>query len=325
MEFILPESAKEIPAREDKIYELIIIGAGPAGMTAAVYSARKKIDTLLISKDIGGQVLTTSWIENYMGYQYITGQELIRKFQEQVAQFPIALAIGENVRKINIEKDHFLILTESNKKFQSTALIIASGKKSRPLNVPGEKELVGRGISYCATCDAPLFKDREVAVVGGGNSALTAVIDLLNYAARIYVVNILASLQADEILIERVKNANKVEFFLGYEVKEIKGNNLVESILIKSRDTNIEKVLPVSGVFIEIGLIPNSEFVKDIVALNQAQEIIVNCKCETNIPGIFAAGDVTSVPDKQIIIAAGEGAKAALSAYKYLINLKKKQ
>jgi len=319
MEFILEEETKKIPIDESTLYNLIIIGAGPAGMTAAVYCSRKKLNTLVISKDIGGQVLLTASIENYMGYQYITGPELIKKFEDQVKQFPVALLIGDQVSNLTIDGKNFKVSTTYGKQFKAKTILIASGKSSRSLNVPGEKELVGRGVSYCATCDAPLYAEKDVAVIGGGNSALTALSDLIEYSKKIYLIH-RSTLKADPILIDKAKKSNKVSIYLGYTVKEISGTDKVESITIYSKEENIEKILPVGGVFIEIGLIPNSKFAKDIVKLNHLQEIEVDCECKTNIDGIFAAGDVTSVPEKQIIVAAGEGAKAALSAYRYLIT-----
>lgn len=316
MEFILPEETKEIPVEEGKLYDLIIIGAGPAGMTAAVYAARKKLDTLVISKDVGGQPLLTSSIENYMGYQYITGQELIEKFEDQVKQFPVALLIGKEAENLASEEGEFIVSTSNSQNFKARSLVIASGTSSRSLNVPGERELVGRGVSYCATCDAPLFEEMEVAVIGGGNSALTAVRDLTKYANKIYLIYL--DLVADQILVEKAEESEKVEFFPGYTVKEIGGADKVENTVIKSKEGGEERKLPLDGVFIEIGLIPNSQFAKDLVKLNDLGEIMVDCECKTNVPGIFAAGDVTDVPEKQIIIASGEGAKAALSAYHFL-------
>ncbi|HEC97506.1 MAG TPA: FAD-binding protein [Nitrospirae bacterium] len=304
------------------MYDFIIIGAGPAGMTAAVYAARKKLDILVISKDVGGQPLLTSGIENYMGYQYVTGPELMRKFEEQVKQFPVALLIDEKASNLTTDDKGFIVSTTTDKKFKSRSVIIASGKRPRPLNVPGEKELVGRGVSYCATCDAPLFGEMDVAVIGGGNSALTAVIDLLKYAGRIYLIEVMPTLTADLTLIERAKKSDKVEFYPGHLVKEIRGTDRVENIVISSKDGGEDKTLSVSGVLVEIGLIPNSEFAKGLVKLNHLQEIAVDCECKTSVEGIFAAGDVTNVPEKQIIVAAGEGAKAALSTYNYLLQKK---
>ncbi len=322
MEFILPEEVKKVPVENEKLYDFIIIGAGPAGMTAAVYAARKKLDILVISKDIGGQPLLTSGIENYMGYQYVTGPELMRKFEEQVKQFPVALLTDEKASNLTTDDNGFIVSTTTDKKFRSRSVIIASGKRPRPLNVPGEKELVGRGVSYCATCDAPLFGEMDVAVIGGGNSALTAVIDLLKYARRIYLIEVMPTLTADLTLIERAKESDKVEFYPGHLVKEISGTDRVKNIVISSKDGGEDKTLSVSGVLVEIGLIPNSEFAKGLVKLNHLQEIAVDCECKTSVEGIFAAGDVTNVPEKQIIVAAGEGAKAALSTYNYLLQKK---
>lgn len=318
--------------RYSDLYELIIIGGGPAGMTAAVYSARKKINTLLLTKDIGGQVLLTADIENYMGYQYVTGRELIDKFQEQIERFPIDILVDSKVEKLTANQlrrsDYQFTATTracaeargNGKEFTAKSVIIASGKRSRPLNVPGEKELVGRGVSYCSTCDAPLFGGMDVAVIGGGNSALEAAIDLIKIANKVYVVNVAKSWQGDEILADQVEAARNVTSFLGYGVAEISGSNRVEGITIEAQDTGESVKLAVGGVFIEIGLLPNSDFAKDLVELNRAGEIVVNCGCKTSLEGVFSAGDVTSVPEKQIIVAAGEGAKAALSAYQYLLK-----
>jgi alkyl hydroperoxide reductase subunit F len=318
MEFILPEETKIVP-EEDKLYDLIIIGAGPAGMTAAVYAARKKLDTLVISKNIGGQVLLAPGVETYMGYQYITGTELMQKFEEQVRQFPIALLIGEEVTKLMRDDKVFAVHTSDNKTFRGKTLIIASGRRAKSLRVPGENEFTGKGVSYCATCDAPLFGGMDVVVVGSGNPALTAVNDLTKYARKIYNL-VRYAVKADPILVDKAKKSGTVEILSGYAVKEIQGSNKVEHIVIRDIKSDKESVLDVGGVFIEIGAVPNVEFAKDIVKLHNLKEIEVDCACKTSVAGIFAAGDVTNAPEKQIIVAAGEGAKAALSAYHYLIE-----
>ncbi len=302
------------------LYDVVIIGGGPAGLSAAVYTARKQLDTLLISKDIGGQTLLTKEIENYIGYQYISGRELAEKFGKQVRQFPIDLGVGENVEKLEPEDGRFSVLTQSRRKTAGRTVIICPGKRSRPLNVPGEREFTGRGVSYCATCDAPLFAGKDVAVVGGGNSALEAVIDLSKVANRVYLIHRRDSFRADPILLERIKGAEKITPILEHAVKEIRGETRVNEIVTQSVNTQEEKELAVGGVFIEVGLIPNSEFVQGVVELSDAGEIVVDCACQTSMTGIFAAGDATTVPEKQIIVAAGEGAKAALSAHKYLLR-----
>ncbi len=303
-----------------RLYELIIIGGGPAGMTAGLYAARKRMETLLLSQDFGGQVLLTKDVENYMGYYYITGMELIEKFEKQVEQFPIAVGLGEDVVSIAAAPGKNTVTTGSGKTFQGKTLIVASGKRSRPLGVPGEKELVGRGVSYCTTCDAPLFGGRKVAVIGGGNSALTGVADLLKIAASITIVNILDSWQADAVLVEKAEQADNVEVLLGHEAVEIKGDGSVSSIVVREKAGGAARELAVEGVFIEIGLLPNSELAKGVLELNQWGEIVVDCGARTSVPGIFAAGDVTTVPEKQIIVAAGEGCKAALAAHEFLLR-----
>ncbi|GAI14282.1 unnamed protein product, partial [marine sediment metagenome] len=313
LDFILSQEEEKSTGKTELIYDLVIIGGGPAGMTAAVYAARKRLKTLLISKDLGGQVLLTSEVENYMGYHYIEGRQLVDKFKEQVRHFPIDQEIGEEVEKLSKEGEIFSILTRGGKKLRGKTIIIASGKKSRSLNVSGEKRLIGRGVSYCSICDAPFFEGKEVAVIGGGNSAFEAALDLVKIAPKIYLVDIASSWSADPVLLEQIEKENKVTSFPRHKVKEIKGDDRVESITIEALDGGQIKSLSVQGVFIEIGLVPNSEFAASLVKLNQAGEVVVDCGNRTNIPGLFAAGDVSSVPEKQIIIAAGEGAKATLT------------
>jgi alkyl hydroperoxide reductase subunit F len=300
------------------MYELIIIGAGPAGMTAAVYAARKKINTLLISGDIGGQGLTTWLVENYMGYQFIDGRELMQKFEEQVTE--VKVEVGKRAERLSKVDGGFEVRTDRDETYQAKAVIVATGKRPRQLNVPGEKELLGRGVTYCAICDGPLFADVKVAVIGGGNSALEAADDMVKIADHVYLIS-MTPLTGDQILIDKVKGASNLTIFLEHEVLEIKGKTFVEGIRIRDSKSKSEKVLEVGGTFVEIGLIPNSELVKELVTLNRLGEIKVDCGSQTRVPGFFAAGDVTSVPDKQIVVAAGEGAKAALQAHRYLQRL----
>ena len=302
------------------MYELIIIGGGPAGMTAAVYTARKKLNTLLISYDIGGQVLWTSGIENYMGYQFIEGPELMQKFEEQVKQFPLDKKTGDRLSSLSQTNRGFEARTDKGESYQSKAAIVATGKRPRQLNVPGEEKLKGRGVTYCAICDGPLFAGENVAVIGGGNSALEAAEDMVKIAKHVYLVS-LTPLTGDQILIDKVKAANNLTMFMEHEVLEIKGESLVKGIKVRDLKSKQQRELDVGGVFIEIGLIPNSEPFKGIVHLNSFGEIEVSCANETGVPGLFAAGDVTNVPEKQIVVAAGEGAKAALKAHRYLQRL----
>jgi NADH-dependent peroxiredoxin subunit F len=321
---LAPEKViKMVPADPNHLYDLIILGGGPAGMTTAVYAARKRIDTLLISNDIGGQLLWTSDIENYLGYRYITGADLSNKFADQVNQFGLPLVIGNNASKLELKDNIFSITVEPNIVYKSRTVVYATGKRYRFLNVPGEKELIGHGVGFCATCDAPLFQNKDVAVVGGGNSGLQSIVDLLKVPARhIYLINITLNWHADKILLEKGLNSDKVTPLPEHIVTQIYGTEKVTGINIKSLKDNTEKKIDLDGIFIEIGLEPNSELVANLVTLNQWKEIIVDARCSTNIPGLFAAGDVTNVPEKQIIVAAGEGSKASLSAYEYLLHQK---
>jgi NADH-dependent peroxiredoxin subunit F len=296
------------------MYDLIIVGAGPAGITATVYAARKKMNFLVISGDIGGQAAWSGDIENYTGYQFITGPELASKFEEHMRKYGVAVKEGELVLDIKKASDKIIVKTDKAQ-YESRTAIVASGKKSRELSVPGEKEFKNKGLTYCATCDGPLFAGKDVAVIGGGNSALDAVLQLMKIARHIYLVNIVAHLTGDPVMIEKIHESDIVTVMNNAKVLEITGDSMVNGIRV--RCDGEEKALPVGGVFVEIGLIPNSYFAPDLEK-NAFGEIKVDCHNRTNIPGIFAAGDVTDVPEKQIIIAAGEGSKASLSAFKYL-------
>ena len=302
------------------MYEIIIVGGGPAGMAASVYAARKRLNTLLITGDIGGQVNWTSGVENYLGYQFIEGADLIGKFQQQVNQFPIDQKIGVKVTEIKKIDGGFEVISESGEKFQGKTVLLASGKRPRLLNVEGEKELTGRGVTYCATCDGPVFAGQKVAVIGGGNSAIEAALDMVKLAEHVDMVSV-TPLTGDPIMIEKLANAKNLTIYTNYQTEKVLGQGLVEGLVIKDIETGNSRQLDDTGIFIEIGLVPNSDMVKDLVKLNRDGEVPVNCSCETEVPGLFAAGDVTTVPEKQIVIAAGEGAKASLQAHRYLQRL----
>ena len=303
------------------MYDLIIIGCGPAGMTAAVYAARKKLTVLIVTEDFGGQPMWTLEIENYMGYQFVTGPELMDKFREQVEKFPIQTEY-EAVKKITVHDNQTFTVSTSDHEYETKTVIVASGKRPKRLQVPGEMELIGRGVSYCSTCDGPLYSGNTVAVVGGGNSAAQAVIEMSAIAKQVYLV-IRDAYEADPILVDKIKNLANVTELFGYESKEILGDKSVEHYVITNIHTGLDTTLIVEGIFVEIGLLPNSEFMQGVVDLSSQGEIKVDCQTSTNVPGIFAAGDVSDGPDKQIVIAAGDGAKAVLSAYKYLLYQQK--
>jgi len=302
----------------DILYDVIIIGSGPAGMTAAIYSARKGLKTLVLSKDVGGQLNLSAELENYLGYSYIEASDLIKRFEEHVARFDITSVIGEEVVNLEIADKIKLVHTQAGNRYQGQALIIASGKYPRSLGVPGEARLLGKGVAYCATCDAPFYKDKVVAVVGGGNSALEAAGELQRWATHVYLI-VRSMYSADDILVDRVTRMEKVDVLLNYDTLEILGEQQVTGLRVRARDDHSERILAVDGVFVEIGLMPNTAFAMDVLELNATGEIVIDCQTRTGVPGVFAAGDVTNVHDKQVLVAAGEGVKAALRAHEYLL------
>jgi alkyl hydroperoxide reductase subunit F len=302
-------------------YDSIIIGAGPAGITAAIYLARKGLDILVLSMDIGGQARFSTNIENYTGFTMIPGEELVRRFKEHLDAFKIKL-FEEKVKSVKKYGELFKIDTEENSYWTKT-VIIASGKKPRMLKVPGEEKMFGKGIMYGAVFNAPFFKDKPVAVIGGGNSAAQAILELCNFTREIYVVNITNDLTCDEILKEKVKEKKFIKFYNNSRVISVEGKEKLEGIEIENVKTKEKTHLKVSGVIVAMGLEPSLDFeLPKEVVLNENNEIDVDQNCLTSLEGLFAAGDVTDVKWKQIIIAAGEGAKAALSAYEYLVSKK---
>ena len=300
------------------MYDLIIVGAGPAGITAAIYAARKRLNLLVITKDLGGQAALSGDVENYTGYQYITGFELTEKFLEHMKKFNIELREAEEVRKVERIKNGFRVITDMAG-YEAKSLILASGARPRTLNIPGETEYKNRGVTYCATCDAPLFLGKDVAVIGGGNSALDAALQLTKIANKIYLITKYSSYRGETVMLEKVEASEKVTILYNTDTLEILGDKTVSSIRV--RRNGEQKTIDVQGVFIEVGYTPNSEFVQGFVNLNECGEVVIDSHNRTNIPGFFAAGDVTNVAEKQIIIAAGEGSKASLSAFEYLSHL----
>jgi len=301
------------------MYDCIIIGAGPAGMSAAIYAARKKLKTLLLTEEFGGQAAKSAEVDNYLGFTKISGAELVAKFHEHVDSIGVETktATVESVTK----QEKFFEVKTKEETFQVKVIIITSGKVPRPLNIPGEKEFLGKGISYCATCDGPLFNDKTVTVIGGGNSALDAAIELEKHASKVYILNINEDFQGDEIRKDHVKASKKIEILSQAQIISVGGDQVLENLKYKDLKSAETKDLAVDGIFVEIGWTPATKFVKDI-KLNNLKEIEIDSVNKTSIDGIFAAGDVTNIKDKQVIIAAGEGAKAALSAWEYIITKK---
>ena len=311
------------------MYDLIIIGGGPAGAAAGVYAGRKKLKTLIIADSFGGQSLVSDSIENWIGVKKMTGLELAKMLEEHIRVYEnVEIKMPEKVVSVKSAQggpaSGWEITTDKNAAYVTKALIVASGGRRRRLNVLGEKKFEGKGVSYCSTCDAPVFRNKLVAVVGGGNAGLEAAIDLVSYASKIYIINHGPELTGDPLTQEEIKKSPKVVIINNAETQEIFGDQFVAGIKYLDKQDNKQKELPLQGVFVEIGSVPNSEFMKGLIEMNKAGEIIVDHKTSaTSKPGIFAAGDVTDEIYKQNNISAGDAITAALSAYNYLLNIKK--
>ncbi len=299
------------------MYDLIIIGSGPAGMTAGMYAARREMKTLIIGSEIGGQLVWASEIESFPGFKLINSFELIDKMKDQAISSGAELKI-DSVKKIErLETGNFQIFT-NREVYDTQAVIIATGLSPRRLIVPGEIEYGGKGVSYCANCDGPFFKNKVVSVIGGGNSALDAAETLSKIASKVYLVNRTDKLKAFESLIVEVETRQNIEIILNAGVKEILGDGKVEKLKIINFQDNSEREIAVDGIFVEVGRIASTDLVGDFVDRNDKAQIIVNEKCETRTPGLYAAGDVTSCEIKQITVAVGQATIATLNAYQYL-------
>lgn len=303
------------------MYDCIIIGAGPAGLTAGIYAARKKLKTLILTKEVGGQMAWSSDVENYSGFSLVTGADLTQKFLEQAKALSEDLEITEAVEVVHIDKNitSFVIEDKTGKIYYGKTVIIATGKKPRMLGIPGEKEFLGKGVALCATCDAPLYKKKQVVVIGGGNSALDAVWSLSKIAQSVTVVNSLNKLTADPSLVQKVTSLPHIKFLNNTTAQKIVGKGVVMGVEVTGQGGEIQ-ILPAAGVFIEIGWEPNTDF-ETLSQKNAKGEILVDQNLQTNISGLFAAGDVNDAWGEQIVIAAGEGAKAAMAMANYLRNL----
>ena len=299
------------------MYDIIIIGAGAAGMTAAVYTCRKKLKTAILSIDVGGQTNLTNHIENYPGTGPMTGPELMQRFQNEAIGFGAELIMGK-VNKVDKIDNSFRIGLANGETYDCKALILAYGKVPKSLGIESEEKFMGRGVSTCVTCDAPLFKNRDVAIIGGGNSAVEGALELATMAKKVYLIHRRYTFRADEITVEKLKNSPNIELVLNSVSTRIIGGKNVEGIEIENIVTKEKKELKIDGVFIEIGYVVDTSFVQHLVKVNEKKEIIVDERGNTSHPGIFAAGDITPVIYKQTVIAAGEGSKAALECYKWL-------
>lgn len=305
----------------EKLWDSVIIGGGPAGYNAALYLVRKGLKPLLIMKNRGGQIALTNDVDNYLGLDLTDGTDMVEKFHTHVSRFNIDILDDIEVQRIDKLDEEFDLLLSNQEKIRTKTVILATGGSHRSLNLEGEKRLEGKGVSYCAICDAPFFKDKEVVVVGGGDSAVEAAIDLSKWATHVHVVQ-RSVFRADQILLDKMFEIKNITYELGSVIHEIGGQKHVEFVNIFNKETNKTVKRPVGGVFIEIGQDPRSYLVKDLVELNEQNEVIVDKTKQTSLKGLYGAGDVTDAPYKQIITAAADGAIAALSASQYILKTK---
>ncbi len=305
-------------SKSPKEYDIVIIGGGPGGISAGIYTARARRDSLLVERGVvGGQILNTEWVENYPGFpEGVSGFDLTQSMHQQATKFGLETLIAEVTGVRIATKDKTVKTTQGD--FTARAIIVASGSERQKLGVPGEVEYTGKGVSYCATCDGAFFRDKAVAVVGGGNAAITEALELVKFASQITVIHRRDELRATKILQEKAFAEPKIKVLWDSVVEEILGETFVNKVRVRNVKSKKESVIDVAGVFISIGFKPNTGFLKDILALDDTGAIIANEKMETSVPGVYAVGDIRSNSIRQVISAAGDGATAAVNAEKYI-------
>lgn len=306
------------------MYDLVIIGGGPAGVAAGVYAARKKIKTAVIAESFGGQSIVSASVENWIGEKVISGYDLAKKLEDHLkAQEDIDIMEGDRVESVAKSDSGFSVKTKSGKSLEAKTILVATGGRHRRLNVPGEAKFEGRGVVFCSTCDAPLFRNKVTAVVGGGNAGLEAVVDLFPYAEKIYLVVRADKVKGDPVTFEEVRKSPKVEIIYNAETQEILGDGLVSGLRYKDRLSGETKDLVVQGVFVEVGVVPNSEVVKGLADIDERGQVIVDPRTNmSSAPGVWAVGDVASTLYNQNNIAAGDAVRALLNIYDWLKNNK---
>ena len=301
---------------ESKYYDVIVAGGGPSGVSAAIYSARKGLTVAIVADQIGGQVVETVGIENMISVPQTTGKQLVANLKAHLKEYPIDILENRKIDQVDLADGQKQVITSLGEKLTAPALIIATGASWRRLNVEGESKYIGSGVAFCAHCDGPFYKGKRVAVIGGGNSGLEAAIDLSSIASEVTVLEYMTELKGDQILQDKLKTIPNVKIVAGVETLHIDGDGAkVTALQFRHRNTGETQQLDLDGIFVQIGLTANSQIFSNLVELNKAGEIIIDSNCRTNVPGVYAAGDVSIVPFKQIVIAMGEGSKAALSAF----------
>jgi NADH-dependent peroxiredoxin subunit F len=314
-------SKKKIPDafQHVSLWDLIVIGGGPSGMNAALYAQRKGLQVAIITKEIGGQLHNTSTVDNYLGIPLIEGKDLSQTFLKHLDNLAVPIYNEASITHLEKIGSIFSVTLEDGSKFQAKTILLSTGGQPRTLNIPGEAEYANKGVSYCTTCDAPFFKGKHVIVAGGGNSAAEAVIDLAPWAASITVVH-RSAWRADAITLKKVHEIKNLTVHLQTQILSVQGTGVMTGITVLDKVSNETKHIEADGLFVEIGLVPNSHLVKNLVTLSAKGEVVVNEHFMSSLPGLFAAGDVTQHPYKQIVIAVGDGAKAALAIHQYLIH-----
>ena len=300
------------------MYDTVIIGGGPSGLTAAIYAGRRSLKSLILTRDIGGQAAKTFDIENYPGILHTTGPELAGTMMKQAQNFGAEIKF-EEVKSVTPEENKFIIKTTASE-YEAKTVILALGKKPRELDCPGEEQFKGKGVSYCATCDMPFFRNKTVAVIGGGNSALDAAILASEMCNQVYLVHRREEFRAEQVMIDKVKEAKNIEIVLNENVKEVRGESTVTSIVLDSG-----REIKLDGIIVEVGYVIDRSLIENLVKLNPQNQVEISANQETSVPGVFAAGDLTTTAYKQIVISTGEGAKAALSAYDYIQRVEGKR
>lgn len=309
------ESSSESVNKDLGEFDVVVIGGGPAGASAAIYSARKGLKTMILAERIGGQVKDTKGIENLISVKYTEGPQLVSQLLQHISDYPIKVLEHRKVKSISRDKIKIIEL-ESGEFIKAKSVIVASGAKWRELGIPGEKEYIGRGVAFCPHCDGPFYKGKKIAVVGGGNSGVEAAIDLASIAQSVVLFEFQDQLKADKVLVDKLKSLPNVSIITNAKTERVLGDGTkVVGIEFIDRKSNQASKIDLDGIFVQIGLLPNSQFLKETVELTKFGEVVIDIKGRTSQPGIYAAGDVTTVPFKQIIIAMGEGAKAALTAF----------
>lgn len=301
------------------LWDILIIGGGPAGLNAALYAQRKGYKVAIISREIGGQLHNTSTVDNYLGIPMTEGKQLSETFLKHLETLQVPLYLEVSVQSLKKLDQHFSVELDNGVTLTSKTVLLATGGQPRQLEIPGEIEFANKGVSYCTTCDAPFFKDKHVIVAGGGNSAAEAVIDLAVWAKKITVVH-RSQWRADKIILEQMNKLKQVTVHLETQLLRAEGEQILKRVVVLDKKTNKQSIIETDGLFIQIGLLANSKLVKDLVPLTPNGEVIVNQDFMSSVPGLFAAGDVTHHPYKQIVIAVGDGAKAALAIQQYLLH-----